>query len=71
MSSCTVCLSNSSDLNKYIFRATQGQGVMPDKTVRYKCRGKDVYHFMGCSSFSEYSVVCQTEYFLFEINFIF
>lgn len=39
-------------------RATQGQGVMPDKTVRYKCQGKDVYHFMGCSSFSEYSVVC-------------
>jgi Zn-dependent alcohol dehydrogenase len=32
---------------------------MPDKTVRYKCQGKDVYHFMGCSSFSEYSVVCE------------
>ncbi|CAM2696550.1 unnamed protein product [Rotaria socialis] len=32
---------------------------MPDKTVRYKCQGKDVYHFMGCSSFSEYSVVLE------------
>lgn len=30
---------------------------MPDKTVRYRCKGKDVFHFMGCSSFSEYSVV--------------
>ena len=40
-----------------ISSATQGQGLMPDKTVRYRCQGKDVFHFMGCSSFSEYSVV--------------
>lgn len=31
--------------------------VMPDGTVRFKARGKDVYHYMGCSTFSEYTVV--------------
>ncbi len=53
-----------------IFRATQGQGLMPDKTVRYKCQGKDVYHFMGCSSFSEYSVVCHIVFYNYPIQFI-
>ena len=32
-------------------------GVMADGTARFACRGKPVYHFMGCSTFSEYTVV--------------
>ncbi|CAF0770956.1 unnamed protein product [Didymodactylos carnosus] len=55
---CEYCKNPKTNLCQAI-RVTQGQGTMPDKTVRYKCQGKDVYHFMGCSSFSEYSVVCE------------
>jgi S-(hydroxymethyl)glutathione dehydrogenase/alcohol dehydrogenase len=40
-------------------RSTQGAGVMPDKSVRFKARGKDIYHFMGCSTFSQYAVVLE------------
>lgn len=36
---------------------TQGKGVMPDGTSRFSCKGKTVAHFMGCSTFSEYTVV--------------
>uniref|UniRef100_A0AAX7UFC8 S-(hydroxymethyl)glutathione dehydrogenase n=1 Tax=Astatotilapia calliptera TaxID=8154 RepID=A0AAX7UFC8_ASTCA len=36
---------------------TQGQGLLPDKTSRFTCKGKQVYHFMGTSTFSEYTVV--------------
>nr|ODN93878.1 S-(hydroxymethyl)glutathione dehydrogenase [Cryptococcus depauperatus CBS 7841] len=38
-------------------RATQGKGVMPDGTSRFKCKGQDILHFMGCSTFSQYTVV--------------
>lgn len=38
-------------------RATQGKGVLPDGTTRFKCKGKDLYSYMGCSSFSQYTVV--------------
>lgn len=30
---------------------------MPDKTSRFKCKGQDIKHFMGCSTFSQYTVV--------------
>ncbi|KAG8747515.1 hypothetical protein FRC10_000651 [Ceratobasidium sp. 414] len=40
-------------------RATQGQGLMPDGTTRFKARGKDVFHFMGTSTFSQYTVVSE------------
>lgn len=46
----------------YIFfysRVTQGKGVMPDGTSRFSCKGKPVYHFMGTSTFSEYTVVAE------------
>ncbi|QRV72733.1 Zinc-binding dehydrogenase [Ceratobasidium sp. AG-Ba] len=36
-----------------------GQGLMPDGTTRFKARGQDVYHFMGTSTFSQYTVVSQ------------
>lgn len=38
-------------------RATQGKGVMPDGTSRFRCKGKDLLHFMGTSTFSQYTVV--------------
>ena len=38
-------------------RSTQGKGVMPDGTSRFKCKGKELFHFMGTSTFSEYTVV--------------
>lgn len=41
-------------------RATQGKGVMPDGTSRFSTMdGKPLYHFMGCSTFSEYTVVAE------------
>jgi S-(hydroxymethyl)glutathione dehydrogenase/alcohol dehydrogenase len=41
-------------------RSTQGQGVMPDGTTRFKTKdGKEIYHFMGCSTFSEYTVIAE------------
>nr|CAD7616865.1 unnamed protein product [Timema genevievae] len=36
-----------------------GKGVMPDGTTRFTCKGKPIYHFMGCSTFSEYTVVAE------------
>ncbi|KAI9925771.1 formate dehydrogenase (NAD+) [Aspergillus wentii] len=53
---CKFCKSNKTNLCGRI-RATQGQGVMPDGTSRFKARGKDLLHFMGCSTFSQYTVV--------------
>lgn len=53
---CKFCLSTKTNLCSKI-RATQGQGLMPDGTTRFKCKGQEVFHFMGCSTFSEYTVV--------------
>ncbi|KAL9624863.1 MAG: hypothetical protein Q9160_000910 [Pyrenula sp. 1 TL-2023] len=53
---CKFCLSNKTNLCGKI-RATQGKGVMPDGTSRFKCKGKDLLHFMGTSTFSQYTVV--------------
>uniref|UniRef100_A0A8C7PNT1 S-(hydroxymethyl)glutathione dehydrogenase n=1 Tax=Oncorhynchus mykiss TaxID=8022 RepID=A0A8C7PNT1_ONCMY len=38
-------------------RMTQGRGLMPDNTSRFTCKGKQLFHFMGTSTFSEYTVV--------------
>ena len=38
-------------------RATQGKGVMPDGTSRFSYNGEPIYHYMGCSTFSEYTVL--------------
>jgi len=38
-------------------RATQGKGLMPDNSSRFICKGKPVHHFMGTSTFSQYTVV--------------
>jgi S-(hydroxymethyl)glutathione dehydrogenase/alcohol dehydrogenase len=53
---CKFCKSGKTNLCGKI-RATQGQGLMPDGTSRFTCKGQTVYHFMGCSTFSEYTVL--------------
>lgn len=55
---CKFCKSGKTNLCQAV-RATQGQGTMPDKTKRFTCKGKELNHFMGCSTFSQYTVVSQ------------
>ena len=54
--SCSFCLSGKTNLCQAI-RATQGRGVMPDGSTRFSVRGRAVHHYMGTSTFSEYTVV--------------
>ncbi|CAE7733143.1 adh5, partial [Symbiodinium microadriaticum] len=59
MSSCIFCQSTKTNLCPAI-RSTQGQGVMPDGTTRFKTLdGQEIFHFMGTSTFSEYTVVSE------------
>jgi S-(hydroxymethyl)glutathione dehydrogenase / alcohol dehydrogenase len=53
---CKFCKSGKTNLCS-IIRVTQGNGMMPDGTSRFTCKGKELYHFMGTSTFSEYTVV--------------
>jgi S-(hydroxymethyl)glutathione dehydrogenase/alcohol dehydrogenase len=53
---CKTCLSQKSNLCTSI-RATQGRGVMPDGTSRFKLGGETIYHYMGCSTFSNFTVM--------------
>jgi S-(hydroxymethyl)glutathione dehydrogenase/alcohol dehydrogenase len=53
---CKFCTSGKTNLCSRI-RATQGRGLMPDGTSRFTCRGQSIAHFMGCSTFSEYTVL--------------
>src|SRR5690554_6517216 len=53
---CPSCLSRKTNLCTAI-RATQGQGVMPDGTSRFSFEGKMVHHYMGTSTFSNYTVL--------------
>jgi S-(hydroxymethyl)glutathione dehydrogenase/alcohol dehydrogenase len=53
---CKSCLSGKTNLCTAI-RATQGKGVMPDGTSRFSYRGKTIFHYMGCSTFSNYTVL--------------
>jgi len=53
---CKFCKSPKTNLCSKI-RSTQGAGVMPDGTSRFTCKGQTLFHFMGCSTFSEYTVV--------------
>jgi hypothetical protein len=52
---CKSCLSRKTNLCTSI-RATQGKGVMPDGT-RFSIKGKKIHHYMGCSTFSNYTVL--------------
>ena len=53
---CKFCLNPKTNLCQKI-RVTQGKGLMPDGTSRFTCKGKSLFHFMGTSTFSEYTVV--------------
>nr|WP_238481829.1 S-(hydroxymethyl)glutathione dehydrogenase/class III alcohol dehydrogenase [Pinisolibacter aquiterrae] len=58
---CKTCLSQRSNLCTAI-RSTQGQGLMPDRTTRFSCepvggRGSEIFHYMGCSTFSNFTVL--------------
>jgi len=53
---CKFCLSGKTNLCQAI-RATQGQGLMPDGTTRFSKDGQPIYHYMGTSTFSEYTVL--------------
>lgn len=53
---CKSCLSGKTNLCTAI-RATQGRGVMPDGTSRFSYRGKPIFHYMGCSTFSNFTVL--------------
>ncbi len=53
---CNFCLSGKTNLCQAI-RSTQGQGLMPDGTSRFSYQGKPLYHYMGTSTFSEYTVL--------------
>lgn len=54
--SCKSCLSRRTNLCTAI-RATQGQGLMPDGTSRFSCDGGEVFHYMGCSTFANFTVL--------------
>jgi S-(hydroxymethyl)glutathione dehydrogenase/alcohol dehydrogenase len=53
---CKSCLSRKTNLCTSI-RATQGKGLMPDGTSRFKINGEVVHHYMGCSTFANYTVL--------------
>lgn len=53
---CKFCLSGKTNLCGKI-RETQGKGLMPDGTTRFYKDGEPIYHYMGCSTFSEYTVL--------------
>jgi S-(hydroxymethyl)glutathione dehydrogenase/alcohol dehydrogenase len=53
---CKTCLSRKSNLCTAI-RATQGKGLMPDGTSRFSLGKDTVYHYMGCSTFSNFTVL--------------
>ncbi|CAN7994014.1 unnamed protein product [Ixodes hexagonus] len=55
---CKFCKHPRTNLCSKI-RNTQGRGLMPDGTTRFTCQGRKVFHFMGVSTFSEYTVVAE------------
>ena len=54
--SCKSCLSRRTNLCTSI-RSTQGQGVMPDGTSRFSCDSGEIFHYMGCSTFANFTVL--------------
>ena len=55
---CLFCQSGKTNLCTAV-RVTQGKGLMPDGTTRFSYNGQPIYHYMGCSTFSEYTVVAE------------
>jgi len=54
--SCEYCLNPKTNLCQRV-RSTQGQGVMPDGTSRFSYKGQKILHYMGCSTFSNFTVL--------------
>lgn len=59
-SDCIFCISPKTNLCPKI-RGTQGKGLMPDGTTRFKLAkdGTEIFHFMGCSTFAQYTVLAE------------
>ncbi|WP_205340636.1 S-(hydroxymethyl)glutathione dehydrogenase/class III alcohol dehydrogenase [Denitrificimonas caeni] len=55
---CKFCTSGKTNLCQAV-RVTQGKGLMPDGTSRFSYKGQPIYHYMGTSTFSEYTVVAE------------
>lgn len=55
---CKFCTSGKTNLCSSV-RETQGKGLMPDGTTRFSYEGKPIYHYMGTSTFSEYTVLSE------------
>ncbi|MDF1628533.1 MAG: S-(hydroxymethyl)glutathione dehydrogenase/class III alcohol dehydrogenase [Alcanivoracaceae bacterium] len=55
---CKFCKSGKTNLCSSV-RVTQGKGLMPDGTSRFSYNGEPIYHYMGTSTFSEYTVVAE------------
>lgn len=55
---CKFCKSGKTNLCGKV-RTTQGKGLMPDSTIRFTCKGQPIHHFMGTSTFSQYTVVAE------------
>src|SRR6202008_1519212 len=53
---CEYCLNPKTNLCQAI-RVTQGRGVMPDGTSRFSLNGKPIHHYMGCSTFANFTVL--------------
>ncbi|HET6159984.1 MAG TPA: S-(hydroxymethyl)glutathione dehydrogenase/class III alcohol dehydrogenase [Dongiaceae bacterium] len=53
---CEYCVSQKTNLCQAI-RSTQGQGLMPDGTSRFSIGGKKIFHYMGCSTFANFTVL--------------
>ena len=53
---CEYCLNPKTNLCQKV-RGTQGKGLMPDGTSRFKLGNEPIYHYMGCSTFSNYTVL--------------
>ena len=53
---CKFCTSGKTNLCQAV-RQTQGKGLMPDGTSRFSINGEPIYHYMGCSTFSEFTVL--------------
>ncbi len=53
---CKFCLSGKTNLCQKI-RVTQGKGLMPDGTTRFSYKGQPIFHYMGCSTFSNFTVL--------------
>src|SRR5499425_1548229 len=53
---CKSCLSRKTNLCTAI-RSTQGQGLMPDGSSRFSYKGRTIHHYMGCSTFSNHTVL--------------